>query len=123
MRRLTILLCFIFSLCTTTLRAEEFVAKYATYEKDGQRIELSDTKLFPSFNAEYKQRENIVILRSSAGNLILTKATYGYSYSGIHKGIAITATAYLTNGKITKIVYEEYDKVNKMKAKVDYYKR
>ena len=51
MKRLIILLGIIF-LSLPNLMAEEFVAKRATYEKDGHQVELSDLSACPSFHAD-----------------------------------------------------------------------
>ena len=123
MKRLLFLLC-VACLCSHTgLRAEEFVAKRATYEKDGSRIELKDLSGIPVFNADYYPSEGIVKIKSRAGNLILKKGIFFYGYSGKHKGLTVTARAYVEDGKLVQIVYEEFDELNNMKATINYYKR
>ena len=52
----------LFLIGNTNLIAEEFVAKHGSYEKDGQKIKITDLSNFPSFNAEYQQLNNIVDL-------------------------------------------------------------
>lgn len=119
--------CFLFVLllliCSTDLRAEEFIAKHGTYEVNGKKSEISNIKSFPSFDAEYQQWQDVVTIKSSAGTLILKKGLFFYGYSGRHKGLVVTARAYVEDGKLVQIVYEEFDELNNMKATVNYYKR
>lgn len=120
------MLVLLFAVClynNTDLRAEEFVAKRATYEKDGSQIELKDLSGLPVFYADYYPSESIVKVKCRAGNLILKKGIYFYGYSGKHKGIFVTAKAYVEDGKLVQIVYEEFDESNNMKAIISYYKK
>lgn len=111
-------------ICSTNLSAEEFVAKHGTYEINGKNNKISDVRGFPSFDAEYQQGQDVVTIKSSVGSMILKKGNFFYSYRGVHKGLmTITTTAYVTNGKISHIVYEELDKANNKKATVNYYKK
>lgn len=127
MKKLFFLLCVVFlygtTNGTTNLRAEEFVAKRATYEKDGKKIELNDLSNVPSFYANYYPKEDIVKVRCSAGNLVLTKELFFYGYKGVHKGIVVTVRAYIKNNKLEQIVYEELDETKGMIAIINYYKR
>lgn len=123
MKRHTIILSILFIFCYQTLMAEEFIAKHGTYEVNGKKNEISNIKSFPSFDAEYQQWQDVVTIKSSAGSMILKKGNFFYSYRGVHKGLTITTTAYVTNGKISHIVYEELDKANNKKATVNYYKK
>ena len=52
MKRIVLLLCLAF-LHSTNLIADEFVAKRATYEKDGEKIELKDISGIPVFHADF----------------------------------------------------------------------
>jgi len=123
MKRHTILLSILFIFCCQTLTAEEFIAKHGTYEVNGKKSEISNIKSFPSFDAEYQQWQDVVTIKSSAGTLILKKGLFFYGYSGRHKGLVVTARAYVEDGKLVQIVYEESDELNNMKATVNYYKR
>ncbi len=123
MKSHTIILSILFIFCYQTLMAEEFIAKHGTYEVNGKKNEISNIKSFPSFDAEYQQWQDVVTIKSSAGSMILKKGNFFYSYRGVHKGLTITTTAYVTNGKISHIVYEELDKANNKKATVNYYKK
>ena len=123
MKRHTIILSILFIFCYQTLMAEEFIAKHGTYEVNGKKNEISNFKSFPSFDAEYQQWQDVVTIKCSAGSMILKKGNFFYSYRGVHKGLTITTTAYVTNGKISHIVYEELDKANNKKATVNYYKK
>lgn len=122
MKRISLLLCLTFLFCAN-LMAEEFVAKRATYEKDGEKIELKDLSGIPIFHADFYPSDRIVKIKCSAGTLILKEGLFFYAYSGKHKGLTINARAYIENGKIDQIVYEEVDEVNKMKATIDYFKK
>ena len=94
------------------------------YKKiNGKNNKISDVRGFPSFDAEYQQGQDVVTIKSSAGSMILKKGNFFYSYRGVHKGLTITTTAYVTNGKISHIVYEELDKANNKKATVNYYNK
>lgn len=107
----------------SNLKAEEFVAKRAIYEKDGRRIELKDLSGLPVFNADYYPSEGIVRIKSSAGNLVLKKGIFFYGYSGKHKGLTVNARAYIEEGKLVQIVYEEVDELNNMKSTISYYRK
>ena len=120
-RLIALLTILLFSL--PNLMAEEFVPKHASFEKDGKKIELKDLSNYPVFNADYYPSEGIVRIKSSAGNLILKKGIFFYGYSGKHKGLTVTARAYVEDGKLVQIVYEEFDELNNMKATINYYKR
>ena len=122
MKRIVLLLCIAF-LYSTNLMAEEFFAKRATYEKNGEKIELKDLSGIPVFHADYYPSDRIVKIKCSAGTLILKEGLFFYGYSGKHKGLTINARAYIENGKIDQIVYEEIDEVNKMKATIDYFRK
>ncbi len=123
MKKNIILLSLLLFFCCSTLMAEEFVPKHASFEKDGKKIELKDLSDYPVFYADYYPSESVVKIKSSAGNLILKKGLFFYGYSGKHKGLVITARAYVEDGKLVQIVYEEIDELNNMKATINYYKR
>ena len=110
-------------ICSANLKAEEFVAKHGSCEINGKKNKITDVRGFPSFDAEYQQGQDVVTIKSSAGSMILKKGNFFYSYRGVHKGINITTTAYVTDGKISHIVYEEWDKANNKKATINYYKK
>lgn len=122
MKRIVLLICISFLFCTN-LMAEEFSAKRATYERNGEKIELKDLSGIPVFHADYYPSDRIVKIKCSAGTLILKEGLFFYAYSGKHKGLTINARAYIENGKIDQIVYEEVDDVNNMKATIDYYRK
>lgn len=122
-RRLLVLLCVACLYSYPDLRAEDFVAKHGSYEINGKKNKISDVRVFPSFDAEYQRGQDFVTIKSSAGSMILKKGNFFYSYRGVHKGINITTTAYVTDGKISHIVYEEWDKANNKKAIINYYKK
>ncbi|MBR5147079.1 MAG: hypothetical protein IKW54_05590 [Bacteroidales bacterium] len=113
----------LFLIGNTNLIAEEFVAKHGSYEKNGQKIKITDLSNFPSFNAEYQQSKDVVTIKSSAGNLVLNKGNFFYSCKGVRNGVMITATAYVQDGKLEHIVYEEYDSTNNIKATISYYRK
>ena len=117
----TCIIVLLFTCICTELRAEEFVAKSAVYEIKGEKIELSDLSSMPKFQVYHHPKEGIVEIQSSAGRLILKQGIFCYGYSGVHKGMRISARAYLENGKLTHIVYEEFDEYNKAKATINYY--
>jgi hypothetical protein len=120
-RLIALLTILLFSL--PNLMAEEFIAKRAIYEKDGSRIELKDLSGIPVFYADYYPSESIVKIKCSAGNLVLKKGIFFYGYSGKHKGLKVTARAYVEDGKLTQIVYEEVDELNNMKSTISYYRK
>ncbi|MBR5237097.1 MAG: hypothetical protein IKV26_00120 [Paludibacteraceae bacterium] len=122
MKRFLLLLLAVF-ICSISLIAEEFVAKHASYEKDGKKIEVNDLSAIPSFYADYYLKEDVVRIKCSAGNLVLTKGVFFYGYKGVHKGIVVTVRAYVENNKLEQIVYEELDERTRMTAIVSYYKR
>lgn len=122
MKRSVLFLCLAF-LHSTNLIADEFVAKRATYEKDGEKIELKDISGIPVFHADFYPSDRMVKIKCSAGTLILKEGLFFYGYSGKHKGLTINARAYIENGKIDQIVYEELDEVNNMKATIDYFRK
>ena len=111
--------------CTTNLMAEEFVAKRASVEKNGQTLEIDkkDLKGLPPFYVDHYSSEGVVKIRCSAGNLILKKGIFFYGYSGMHKGLHITARAYVENGNLDQITYEEWDKSKNAKVILHYYKK
>lgn len=121
LKRLFLIFSLVF--CYSCLQAEEFVAKRAAYEKDGKKIELNDLRAIPSFNADYYLKEDVVRVKCSAGNLVLTKGLFFYGYKGVHKGIVVTVRAYVENNKLEQIVYEELDERTGMTAIISYYKR
>lgn len=123
MRRLFILLILTCLSFNSGLLAEEFVAKHGSYEIDGKKNKISDVRGFPSFDAEYQQGKDVVIIRSSAGYMTLTKGNFFYFYKGVHKGLIVTTHAYVTNGKISHIVYEESNKTSDKKVILNYYKK
>ena len=123
MKRFLILLCLVCIYGSTDLQAEEFIARHGSYEINGKKNKISDVRGFPSFDAEYQQGQDVVTIKSSAGSMILKKGNFFYTYRGIHKGLIVTTTAYVTNGKISHIVYEEWDKTNDKKAIINYYKK
>lgn len=122
MKRIILLICVAF-LFSTNLMAEEFVAKRATYEKDGEKIELQNLSGVPVFHADFYPSERIIKIKSSAGTLILKEGLFFYGYNGKHKGLTINARAYIENGKIEQIVYEELDEINNMKATISYFRK
>ena len=89
---------------------------------EGQKVEITELSKFPSFYVEYRPEENIVIIQCSAGRLVLKKGIFFYGYSGTHKGLRITARAYVENGKLEQIVYEEYNEFNNVTASISYFK-
>ena len=123
MKRFFTLFCLLFSICITTLKAEEFIAKRGSYEKNGQKIEIKNLSGLPPFYADFHSAENVVKIKCSAGNLVLKKGNYFYAYRGVHKGLIITATAHVENNIIKSIIYEEWDKANDIKAIISYYKK
>lgn len=123
MKRFVTLFCLVFLFCITNLKAEEFIAKRGTYEKNGQKIEIKNLSELPSFYADFHSAVNVVKIRCSAGNLVLKKGNYFYAYRGTHKGLLITATAHVENNIIKSIIYEEWDKANDIKAIISYYKK
>ena len=123
MKKNIILLSLLLFFCCGTLMAEEFVPKHACIEKNGQKIEVKDLSGLPAFYADYYHNEDVVKINSSAGHLTLKKGTFFYSCRGMRNGLLITATAYVSNGKIEKIVYEEYDKSKNITATTNYFKK
>lgn len=123
MKKITILLSLLLFFCCGTLMAEEFVPKRASIENNGQKIEVKDLSKLPVFYADYYRNEDVVKISSSAGHLTLKKGNFFYSCRGMRNGLLITATAYVSNGKIEKIVYEEYDKSKNMTAVINYFKK
>ena len=125
MKRLFIFLSMTFLFCTTNLMAEEFVVKRASIEKNGQVIEVdkNELKRLPPFHADYQPNEGVVKIKCSAGNLVLKKGIFFYGYSGMHKGLHITARAYVENGELEQITYEEWDKAKNAKVILHYYKK
>ena len=109
--------------CCGTLMAEEFVPKYASIENNGQRIEVKDLGGLPAFYADYYHNEDVVKISSTAGRLTLRKGNFFYSCRGMRNGLLITATAYVSGGKIEKIIYEEYDKSRNITVIVSYFKK
>lgn len=123
LKRLFAIFCMVFVVSNTNLIAEEFVAKHGTYEVNGKTTKITDLGNFPSFNAEYQQAKDVVTIKSSAGNLVLNKGNFFYSCKGVRNGVNITATAYVQDGKIGHIVYEEWDKASNIKATISYYRK
>ena len=125
MKRLFLFLSMALFFYTTNLMAEEFVVKRASIEKNGQVIEVDKNELkgLPPFHADYQPNDGIVKIRCSAGNLILKKGIFFYGYSGMHKGLHITARAYVENGNLDQITYEEWDKSKNAKVILHYYKK
>lgn len=123
MRRFFLLLSIALFFCCGTLKAEEFVPKRASIENNGQKIEVKDLSKLPVFSADYYRNEDVVKISSSAGHLTLKKGNFCYSCRGMRNGLLITATAYVSNGKIEKIVYEEWDRAKNAKAILYYYKK
>lgn len=125
MKRLLLFLSMFILFCTTNLMAEEFIAKRASIEKNGQSVDIDKNELkgLPSFYADYQPNEGVVKIRCNAGNLVLKKGIFFYGYSGMHKGLHITARAYVENGKLEQITYEEWDKSINAKVILHYYKK
>ena len=123
LKRFFTLICLLLLVCASNLRAEEFIAKRGIYEKKGQKTEVRNLSGLPHFHADYYPNENVVKIKCNAGNLILKRGTFFYAYRGAHKGLVITASAYVENGDIESIVYEEWDKTNDVKAILTYYKK
>lgn len=123
MNKLVIFISLAFLFCYNNLMAEEFVPKRASIEQNGQKTEVKDVKGLPTFHADYYSDEDVVKISSSAGHLTLKKGTFFYSCRGMRNGLLITATAHVNNGKIEKIVYEEYDKSKNMTAVINYFKK
>ena len=114
----SILLCFL-----PNLAAEEFVPKHANIQQNGQTIEVKDLSGLPSFNADYNPQDDVVKIRCSAGNLTLTKGLFYYGCSFVKQGLHITARAYIENGKLEQIVYEECDRTKNITVVANYYKK
>lgn len=123
MRRFFLLLSIALFFCCGTLKAEEFVPKRASIENNGHKIEVKDLSKLPVFSADYYRNEDVVKISSSAGHLTLKKGTFFYSCRGMRNGLLITATAHVNNGKIEKIVYEEYDSSRNITATTTYFKK
>lgn len=123
MKKISILLGLMLFFCCGTLMAEEFVPKYASIKNNGQRIEVKDLGGLPAFYADYYHNEDVVKISSTAGRLTLKKGNFCYSCRGIRNGLLITATAYVSGGKIEKIIYEEYDKSRNITVIVSYFKK
>ena len=123
MKKISILLGLMLFFCCGTLMAEEFVPKYASIENNGQRIEVKDLGGLPAFYADYYRNEDVVKISSTAGRLTLRKGSFFYSCRGMRNGLLITATAYVSGGKIEKIIYEEYDKSRNITVIVSYFKK
>ena len=121
-QHLTLLLTILCLILGGKMSAEKFIPKRASLEKEGQKVEITELSKFPSFHAEYRPKENIVIIQCSAGRLVLKEGIFFYGYSGTHKGLRITARAYVENGKLEQIVYEEYDEYNNVTASISYFK-
>ena len=120
-RHLTLLLTILYFILSGNMSAEKFIPKRASLEKEGQKVEITELSKFPSFYVEYRPEENIVIIQCSAGRLVLKKGIFFYGYSGTHKGLRITARAYVENGKLEQIVYEEYNEFNNVTASISYF--
>lgn len=123
MKKISILLGLMLFFCCGTLMAEEFVPKYASIKNNGQRIEVKDLGGLPAFYADYYHNEDVVKISSTAGRLTLRKGSFCYSCRGMRNGLLITATAYVSGGKIEKIIYEEYDKSRNITVIVSYFKK
>lgn len=123
MKKAFILIGFAFLFSNMELMAEEFVARRASVEKKGKKVELKDLSGFPVFHADYYPTENVVKIKCSAGNLVLKKGMFFYGYSGKHKGLTVTARGYVEEGELDLIVYEELDESNNMKVTISYYKK
>ena len=121
-RHLTLLLTILYFILSGNMSAEKFIPRRASLEKEGQKMEITELNKFPSFQADYRPEENIVIIQCSAGRLVLKKGIFFYGYSGTHKGLRITARAYVENGKLEQIVYEEYNEFNNVTASISYFK-
>ena len=125
MKKIFLFLSMTLLFSTTNLMAEEFVVKRASIEKNGQITEVNknDLKGLPLFYANYQPNEGIVKIKCNAGNLILKKGIFFYGYSGTHKGLHITARAYVENEEIEQITYEEWDRAKNAKVILHYYKK
>ena len=121
-QHLTLLLTILCLILGGKMSAEKFIPKRASLEKEGQKVEITELSKFPSFHAEYRPKENIVVIQCSAGRLVLKKGIFFYGYSGTHKGLRITARAYVENGKLEQIVYEEHDEYYNVTASISYFK-
>lgn len=122
MKRLFIAFILVFTFNTTSLMAEEFTARYATYEKDGKKVELKDISRIPAFQVDYRLEEGVINIKCSAGILILTKGEDSFGYRGTHKGLDVTATAHFDNEELVLIVYEEHDSKSNQTVVVEYSK-
>ena len=104
----SILLCFL-----PNLAAEEFVPKHASIQQNGQTIEVKDLSGLPSFNADYNPQDDVVKI----------KGLFYYGCSFVKQGLHITARAYIENGKLEQIVYEECDRTKNITVIANYYKK
>lgn len=123
MKRFLKLLVIAILFSTTSLMAEEFIPKRASIENNGQKVEVKDLSGLPTFYVDYYPNEDVVKISSTAGRLTLKKGTFFYSCRGMRNGLLITATADVSNGKIEKIIYEEYDKSRNITVIASYFKK
>lgn len=122
MKKIVILFNFLFCFLTN-LTAEEFVPRHASIQQNGQNIEVEDLSGLPSFYADYNPQDDVVKIKCTAGNLTLTKGPFFYGCSFVKQGLHITARAYVENGKLEHIVYEEWDRTKNITVVASYYKK
>ena len=114
MKKIVILFSLLFCFLTN-LTAEEFVPRHA--------IEVEDLSGLPSFYADYNPQDDVVKIKCTAGNLTLTKGLFFYGCSFVKQGLHITARAYVENGKLEQIVYEEWKRKKNITVVASYYKK
>jgi hypothetical protein len=103
--------------------AEEYIAKKGTIETNGKVIQVKDFRNIPTFDVKYDKSQDVIKIKSSAGNVVLKKENSYYSCYGLKKGFYITFKATVYNGKIDSIVYEEREKNTNVKIILIYYKK
>lgn len=125
LKRFCIFFSIVFLLNASSLNAEEFIAQKVTFEKKGKQVEIGNLDLsgLPIFFVDYDPKTETIKIKCSAGTLILKKGLFCYGYCGVHKGMDIAIRAYLKNGNIEYIVYEEWDKIEGVKVITHYYKK
>lgn len=69
---------------------------------------LTNVSDFPVFDASFNKQNNTVVIKSSAGTLVLYKKESTYFYKGVWKGITISVNAILDYyNNVIKIYYIE----------------